>query len=174
MQFNLTGGNLSVHTVLIIGISCVIADGLAMGVGEYQSSKAHNKYVQAERRREQYDYKNYREEGVGTLIRIFTEKGMTQDDAELVVNKMSQYENLFVNFMITEGKGLLIPEDTEYDLCADSGTMFLSFAFFGSVPMISIYICACFGIEQNINYAIALAVTMVLLLLFGFIKSTFW
>lgn len=154
-------------------MSCIFADGLAVGMGEYLSSKAHNKYVQAERRRQQYDYRNCRDEEMRSLVDLFKLKGMRLDDAELIVSKLSQYENLFVNLMMTERKGLLISEDTELELCTDAGVTFLSFALFGSLPLFAVLICAKLGIQSDINYGIALLLTSVMIIIFGFIRSTF-
>ena len=168
------GGNLPVEVTLILGLSCIFADGVAFGMGEYLSSKAHSKYVQAERRRAQYDYKNYKDEEIRSLIELFISKGMSHPDAEVVVNKLSNYESLFVNLMITEGKGLVIPQDTEFDLCKDALVMFLSFAIFGSLPLIGMYAATYFDSSRHLNYAIALFIAVILMVIFGLVKSTFW
>ncbi|CAM9345789.1 unnamed protein product, partial [Ectocarpus fasciculatus] len=168
------GGQLPVRVVVIIGVSCVVANGLAVGLGEYLSSKAHYKYVLAERRREQYDYKNYRDEEVRSLVSLFRSQGMSTDDAELVVGKLSKYENLFVNLMLTEEKGLVLPEDTEFELCTDAGLMFLAFGCFGSIPLCTVYAGAVFGLPLHVNYAAALAIALIMLVVFGYIKTSFW
>lgn len=165
---------MSIHAVIVIGISCIVADGLAVGMGEYLSSKAHSTYIQAERRREQYDYKNSREEEIRSLVLLFQNKGMTEDDAELVALKMSQYENLFVGLMLTEGKGLLAPQDTEFELCADAGTMFLSFSFFGSLPLVALFALSQFLVDEQLNYGICLMISMTMVVLFGFARNSFW
>lgn len=147
---------------------------MAIGLGEYLSSKAHKKYILAERRREQWEYKNCRENEIRSLIALFRKKGMSESDAELVVNKMAQYENLFVNMMITEERGLLIPEDTEIELCTDAGVMFVSFATFGSIPLLVILACDFLGFARHWNYIIALCIAVAMLTIFGLIKSSMW
>ena len=152
----------------------MIANGLACGMGEYFSSKAHKKYILAERRKEKYNYKNYRDEGMQVLIETFQDKGMSSDDARLIVQRMSNYENLFVHFMVTLGKGLQIPEDTEYELCTDSGTLFFSFSFLGSLPLLAVCLMSYFGMEENVSYAISLGLTAGMITILGFVKSSFW
>lgn len=53
------GAGLSVKAVLAIGISNVLADALAMGVGEYLSSKSEREYVREEHARETWEFENY-------------------------------------------------------------------------------------------------------------------
>ena len=56
-----------------------------MGAGEYLSSKAHRDYVLTEKRREQWEYKNYKEGEIKEMVLLFTQRGMSSADAELVV-----------------------------------------------------------------------------------------
>ena len=55
------GGNLSPSTILILGLSTLIADSIAMGVGELLSSKAHRDFVHSELDRELWEYRNYKQ-----------------------------------------------------------------------------------------------------------------
>lgn len=55
------GAQLSVPAVLAIGISNVLADALAMGVGEYLSSKSEEEYTREERSREEWEFDNFPE-----------------------------------------------------------------------------------------------------------------
>lgn len=53
------GVGLSVKAVLGIGISNVLADALAMGVGEYLSTKSEHEYIREEHARESWEFKNH-------------------------------------------------------------------------------------------------------------------
>jgi hypothetical protein len=55
------GVGLSVKAVLGIGISNVLADALAMAVGEYLSTKSEKEYIAEERSREAWEFKNFPE-----------------------------------------------------------------------------------------------------------------
>mmetsp|Transcript_9769 Transcript_9769/g.26553 ORF Transcript_9769/g.26553 Transcript_9769/m.26553 type:complete len:342 (+) Transcript_9769:100-1125(+) len=55
------GAGLGVGAVLAIGISNVLADALAMGVGEYLSTKTEHEYIAEERAREAWELENYPE-----------------------------------------------------------------------------------------------------------------
>lgn len=56
-----TGGQLSVPVVLVLGFSNILADALAMGVGEFLSSKAENEWILSERKRESWEMETYPE-----------------------------------------------------------------------------------------------------------------
>ena len=71
-----------------------------MGTGEYLSSKAHKEFAQAEKRRGQRR-KN-------EVVKLFELRGMIKNDAELVVEKMSQYENFLLIFLSQRNLALLL------------------------------------------------------------------
>ena len=56
-----SGGKVSWNIVLVIGLSCILANALTMGVAEYLSSKAHREYVQLERRRGLWEFRHYKD-----------------------------------------------------------------------------------------------------------------
>ena len=55
------GGNCTWHIVLVIGLASIAANALSMGAGEYLSSKAHKEFVQAEKRREMWEFKHFKD-----------------------------------------------------------------------------------------------------------------
>jgi hypothetical protein len=137
------------------------------------SSKAQFKFISAQRRKEQWEYKNYRENGISSMIDIFQAKGMSRADAEVVVHKMAEYENFFVSLMMTEEKGLVIPDETETELFTDSGLMFLAYAVFGTLPFVVFFIAVSLGSSHSISYLAALLFDLCLVLTLGCIKSSF-
>ena len=56
-----SGGKVSWNIVLVIGLSCIMANALTMGVAEYLSSKAHRDYVQKESRRGLWEFRQYKD-----------------------------------------------------------------------------------------------------------------
>ena len=55
------GGSLTSDVVLLLGFAKLIADGLAMGVGDYLSSQAEVDYTRAEHTREKWELDNHPE-----------------------------------------------------------------------------------------------------------------
>lgn len=173
VTFGATGGNFAANVILGLGCSIVTANALHLGIGEYLSSKAHRDFVQTEKRREQWKFKNFKEDQIKEMINVFEERGMARQDAEVVVRKMSAYDAFFVNMAVTEELGLQVPDEDDALLLKDSFVMFFSFAIFGSLPLLS------YGLEPfNIlhlddMFYVSVAVSAVALFLLGCIKSTF-
>ena len=44
-----------------MGFSTIAANALSMGAGEYLSSKAHREFIQAEKRRELWEFKHFKD-----------------------------------------------------------------------------------------------------------------
>jgi vacuolar iron transporter family protein len=105
------GGNLSAGVVLILGFSNIFADALAMGVGEFLSSKAENEWILSERRREEWELENYPEGEIKEMVELYMMKGMNREDAETVITTMAKYKDFFVNVMMTQELQLQVPED---------------------------------------------------------------
>eukprot|EP00752_Nemacystus_decipiens_P008012 g7159.t1 len=168
------GGRLPVAVVLVLGFSNIFADALSMGVGEYLSSKAHNEYVMAEKRREEWELKNHREGEILEMVEIFEERGMSRQDAEDVIEKMAKYDDFFVNLMMNEELGLQVPTG-EDDTVKEGFVMFLSFAFFGAMPLLGYVIVPLIKPDSSpaVLFLVACLVTGASLFGMGAIKSQF-
>ncbi len=106
------------------------------------------------------------------MVHLFVQRGMSIPDAELVVKKMAEYEDFFVDLVVSQELGQLT-EDTELSLIQDGLIMFLSFASFGVLPLIPF----CLGPyhllpEENLSI-ISVGSTLLLLFFLGCVKSTF-
>ena len=74
----------------------------SMGVGEFLSSKATNEWILSERRREEWEMENYPEGEIREMIDIYKQKGMSHEDAKLVIETMAKYKDFFVDVMMSE------------------------------------------------------------------------
>jgi len=59
--YHVTGASLSWRVVVVLGVASVLANSISTGVSEYLSSKAHRAFIQAEKRRGLWEFKNYKE-----------------------------------------------------------------------------------------------------------------
>mmetsp|Transcript_25288 Transcript_25288/g.47981 ORF Transcript_25288/g.47981 Transcript_25288/m.47981 type:complete len:282 (-) Transcript_25288:145-990(-) len=131
------GGHLSPEVVLILGFSNIFADALSMGVGEFLSSKANNEWILSERKREEWELENYPEGEIKEMVEIYEEKGMSPEDAKVVVETMAKYKDFFVDVMMTQELELQVPEEDHVTESMKEGcVMFASFAFFGALPLL--------------------------------------
>lgn len=167
------GGGLSWEVILILGLSNVFADAIAMGAGEYLSSKAHRDYVLTEKRREQWEYKNYKEGEIQEMIVLFNQRGMGLSDSEIVVKKMAEYEDFFIDLMVTEELGLTLPDEDEASLLKDAFAMFVSFLLFGTFPLVPFFLGPFDIVSLDHLIIAAFLCTAISLFCLGAFKSTF-
>jgi len=172
------GAGLGVKAVLAIGISNVLADALAMGVGEYLSSKSERDYVREEHARETWEFENHPSGEISEMVEIFTSRGMAADDAREVTERMAKYPEFFVNLMMTEELGLQAPDDDD-NTVLKGGVMFGSFATFGMLPVLGYVITAWVlrnaedGGSETTMLIVACVVTGITLLGLGAFKAHF-
>lgn len=130
------GAKLSTETMLVLGFANLIADALAMGIGDYLSEISEIEYIESEKEREKWEFCNYEEGEVQEMIQIYAQKGIKEDDAELMLRTMSKYCEFFVNHMMTMELQLKPPSGDEEPVKAGLVTL-ASFLLFGCVPLLS-------------------------------------
>ena len=64
------GAGMTIKSVLILGLSNIIADGLSMGFGEYISADLERDYIKSELEKETLEYENNLEEEKKELTSI--------------------------------------------------------------------------------------------------------
>ena len=92
--------------ILGLGVAIIFTGAFTLGTDECLSSKAHNQFVQAEKRKGQWEFKHDRAGKIKEMVKIFEMKGVDHADAEIIINKMAKHENFFISLMVTEGLGL--------------------------------------------------------------------
>lgn len=107
------GGGLGPNVVIVMGVSSLLADALSMGVGDALSSKAEAEVAKREREREKWELENFKEGEIKEMIEIYTGRGMSPQDAELVIRVCAKYEELFVDMMLVDELGLEPPSDDD-------------------------------------------------------------
>lgn len=128
------GAELAAGIVLIMGFANLIADGISMAIGDYLSSKAENEYNAAERKREEWEVETYPEGEKKELVELYIDKGMSEEDAEHVVNIMAKDKDVWVDVMMVEELGIIEEEESPLK---NAVVTFFSFGFFGFVPLVA-------------------------------------
>lgn len=170
------GGSMPVPVILVLGFSNIFADALAMGVGEFLSSKAENEWILSERRRENWEMENYPEGEIQEMIDIYEQRGMTHEDAKMVIETMAKYKDFFVDVMMAEELALQVPEENHKTESMKEGVvMFCAFATFGSLPLLG-YVIIPFlfpTLGEEVLFSAACIVTGLVLFGMGCVKSMF-
>ncbi len=161
------GAELAAGVVLILGFANLIADGLSMAIGDFLSTKSENEYHKAEREREAWEVENYPEGEKQELVEIYTDKGMTKQDAETMVSLISKNKQAWVDIMMVEELGIV--ESTESPL-KNAVVTFLSFAVFGLIPILAYVLAYPFAFFRQNTFAVACALTLLTLFTLGAVK----
>ena len=93
----------------------------SMGVGEFLSSKANNEWILSEREREEWEMQNFREGEIQEMIDIYVNKGLTLEDATIVIKTMAKYEDFFVDIMMQQELELQVPESNHVEQSMKEG-----------------------------------------------------
>lgn len=167
------GGDFGPSFILMMGFANLIADGISMGFGDFLSSKAELDYAKLEYERESWEVDNGLEGEINEMVEIFTEKGMSKDEATEVITIFSRHKKMFVDLMMVEELGIMPPDPADSPAKAGVVTM-LSFFAFGSIPLwfyIGFY--AAGWEDKNTMFAIACVSTGISIFLLGFFKAFF-
>lgn len=147
-----------------------------MGVGEFLSSKANNEWILSERKREEWEMENYREGEIKEMIEIYENKGLSPEDAKVVIETMAKYKDFFVDVMMQQELELQVPDDNHVEESLKEGfVMFCSFAFFGAAPLLGYTLIPWMfpELEPEVLFKSACVVTGLVLFFLGSIKSNF-
>ncbi|KAL7683651.1 putative Ccc1 family protein [Plasmopara halstedii] len=171
---SVAGSGLPHSVILIIGLAHLVADGLSMGLGDMLSSQAETDLAKHERSRERWEFENYPEGEIEEMVELYEKKGLSTDDALLVVHTLAKYKEAFVDIMMVEELKIM-PADDDDSPHTGGLITFLSFMFFGVIPLLSYLINLVPGIDMNPNTALYLScfLTVVTLFLLGAVKGRF-
>jgi len=166
------GGGFGIEVILVLGFSNMFADALSMGMGDALSSKAQNAAILKEKEREEWEFDNYAEGEVNEMIEIYKSKGMGEEDAETILRTMAKYKDFFINQMMVDELGMIVPDDDE-NPWFDGAVTFASFVFFGLFPLLGYLFTIGSDLNDNELFGVSIAMTGVMLFILGAIKSKF-
>lgn len=168
------GSSIDTKVVIVLAFSNLIADAIAMRVGDFISTKAENDHTLAERKRETWEYDNFREGEVEEMVELYVNKGFEEADAREILNIMAkqEYKEFFIDHMMVEELGKTVPDPD--DSPAKAGlAMFLSFCLFGSLPMWTYVIFLAGYKDKGGQFGSSCAMTAVALFLLGVVQAKF-
>jgi len=154
--------SLVTNTVLLV----VIARALALSLIDATNIRNQISFYNSEKKRETWEYDNYREGEQREMVELYTNKGMSERDAEKVVSLMSNYRELFIDIMMAEELQLM-PVDAQISPLMNGLTTFATHIVFGMVPSLPLYL--------NQSYIFAyysiFPITVIAVFLLGLLQS---
>lgn len=161
------GAHLDSSVVIILGFANLIADGFAMSVGSYLSTKSeidnYNKHVKIEYWEIEHLPEKEREE----IREIYQAKGFEGKLLEQVVDKITEDKDRWVDVMMKEELEMAKETKSPFKMGA---VTFISFLIMGFIPLLVYVIDYTIGFEANM-FLYSSVMTFVVFALIGFAKS---
>ena len=106
-------------------------------------------YATTEKKREKWEFDNFPEGEKREMVEIYMQRGMKEEDATIIIETMSKYEDIFVDVMMVEELGLMPPEEESSFM--NGLVTFVAFSLFGFVVAraFSFLSCVCFSVAHD-------------------------
>ena len=125
------------HFVLISGLAGMLASALSMGSGAFLATKSEREVYEAEIGREKHEIEQDPEEEREELALFYQLKGFTEDEANLLANRLSEKPDQFLRTLAHEELGLSEDSFPHPWVAATSAT--LSTAIGAFIPIIPFF-----------------------------------
>ena len=161
------GANLESSIIIILGFANLIADGFAMSIGSYLSTKSEKENYEKHKSIEYWEVDNLPEKEREEIREIYEAKGFEGELLDKVVDVITKDKDRWVDVMMKEE--LEMSEETKSPLAMGAVT-FLSFLLFGFIPLL-IYVVDYFSPLANDLFLISSVLTGICFFLIGYLKS---
>jgi VIT1/CCC1 family predicted Fe2+/Mn2+ transporter len=162
------GAGLESKVVIILGFANLLADGFAMSVGSYLSTKSEQENYDKHKKIEYWEVDHLPEKETEEIREIYQAKGFEGDLLEQVVAKITEDKDRWVDVMMKEE--LDMTEETKSPV-AMGGVTFFSFQLFGLIPLLAYVADYMTEIEANL-FLISSVLTGLTFILIGWLKAT--
>ena len=169
----LTGiANASPGIIVTAGLAEVAAGAIAMGLGGYLAAKSDAEHYAKEHEREKREVKEIPDEEKREVAQVFHSYGLSDEESEPIVEALAKHPQKWVDFMMRFELGLEKPDPKR--ALVSAFTIAASYVAGGLIPLAP-YIVANFVKQMSVAKALLLSValTLIALLVFGFIKGRF-
>ncbi|MEQ9468346.1 MAG: VIT1/CCC1 transporter family protein [Ekhidna sp.] len=161
------GANLESSIIIILGFANLIADGFAMSVGSYLSTKTEKEKYQKHKSVEYWEVDNLPEKEREEIREIYEAKGFKGELLEKVVDVITADKDRWVDVMMKEE--LEMAEETKSPFKMGAIT-FLSFLMLGFIPLLIYVIDYLNPVSSNL-FMVSSILTGLCFVGIGFLKS---
>ncbi len=157
----------SSRIVVVAGMAEIAAGSIAMGLGGYLAARSDAEHYDSERKREEREVEEIPDEEAREVQNVFTDYGLTREEAEPVVEALTKKPKEWVDFMMRFELGLEEPDPKR--AVRSAATIAASYIGGGFIPL-SPYLFFHSSREALVWSAV---VTLLALAVFGYIKGRF-
>lgn len=161
------GAGLDSAIIIILGFANLIADGFAMSVGSYLSSKSEQQRYDKHKAIEYWEIEHLRDREVEEVKEIYEKYGFEGELLERVVEHMTADNDRWVDIMMKEE--LEMQEDGRSPFRIGLAT-FVSFIALGLIPLV-IYVVDLLNPQESNLFLISSVLTGITFLGIGYLKS---
>lgn len=163
----LSGATSSTAIIITAGLAEIAAGSIAMGLGGYLAARSDSEHYASERRREEREITAMTEAEKGEVLDIFTTYGLTAEQSAPLVEALSKQPETWVNFMMRFELGLEEPDPKR--ALTSALTIAVSYIVGGLIPLSPYMLLH----VANAALLSSVLVTLLALLIFGYIKGRF-
>ena len=163
----LTGAIHSTSIIVTAGLAEIAAGSIAMGLGGYLAAKSDAEHYAKEREREKREVAEIPHEEMREVAEVFQAYGLTEDETWPIVQALRKQPSNWIDFMMRFELGLEKPEPRRAVISAL--TIAGAYVAGGFIPLTP-YIVAD---TASTALLFSVAVTLVALFIFGFVKGRF-
>lgn len=167
----LSGAIAQSGVVVTAGFAEIAAGSIAMGLGGYLAAKGDAEHYANERRREEREIVEIPEDEMQEVADVLKTYGLTDAEARPVVKALSERPQAWVAFMMRFELGLEEPNPRR--ALTSAATIAASYIAGGLIPLAPYIIAAYIEISVHTALYFSVAVTLIALLVFGYIKGRF-
>ncbi len=161
----ISGAVAATGIVVVAGLAEIAAGSISMGLGGYLAARTELEHYRTERKREWNETKDVPATEREEVAEIFRSYGIREEVVGTVVDAVASDRNRWVDFMMRFELGLEEPRPRR--AMQSAGTIGMSYAVGGMIPL------APYVLIHEIRPALltSIAVTMLSLLVFGYVKA---
>ncbi|MCG6537575.1 MAG: VIT1/CCC1 transporter family protein [Syntrophales bacterium LBB04] len=163
----LSGAAVATRVVVTAGIAEISAGAIAMGLGGYLAARSDAEHYASERQREEHETQSVPEVETKEITVIFESYGINPEESAPVVTALRRNRRAWVDFMMRFELGLEKPEPKR----ARNSALTIGGAYIagGFIPLLPYILLGTLDVALRFS----VVVTLLALLIFGFIKGRF-
>lgn len=163
----LSGAVSSTGVIVTAGLAEIAAGSIAMGLGGYLAARSDAEHYASEEAREQREVRTVPEVEAEEVRQVFERYGLTREESAPVVGALQRRPAAWIDFMMRFELGLEKPDPKR--ALASALTIAGAYVGGGFVPLVPYMASA----SAHRALPLSVAVTLVALLVFGYVKGRF-
>jgi VIT1/CCC1 family predicted Fe2+/Mn2+ transporter len=163
----LSGAAASSHIITTAGMAEIAAGSIAMGLGGYLAARGDVEHYGRELQREQQEVQATPDQEAAEIVDVFAAYGVSAQQCTPVVAALRADPEAWVRFMMRFELGLESPEPGR--AIQSATTIACAYIAGGLIPIAPYFMAS--GVHEALPYS--LAVTLIALAVFGYIKGSY-